>query len=165
MLSKLTNENVAPQIFESESVGYKKNRLLKNKCELNRKLMNSVMIKPANIISFPKQTAAPTKRIVLLGMLFVSFLIVSNLTAFKIAEIHLTKSFSVNFPAALMFFPLTYFFDDILTEVYGFKMSRLIIWGGLACSALITVCTWIAVQLPASPVWDANTNHGAELIN
>ncbi len=102
-----------------------------------------------------------TKHIIFLGMLFVSFLIVSNLTAFKVVEIPLTETFLVNFPAALVFFPLTYFFDDILTEVYGFKMSRFIIWSGLVCSAVITLCTQIAVQLPASTVWDANTNHGA----
>lgn len=102
-----------------------------------------------------------TKRLVFLGMLFVSFLIVSNLTAFKIVELHLTNNFFINFPAALFFFPLTYFFDDVLTEVYGFKTSRLIIWGGLICSAMITLCTWVAVQLPASPVWDMNTHNGA----
>lgn len=101
-----------------------------------------------------------TKRVVFLGMLFVSFLIVSNLTAFKIVEFHLSNGFLLNFPAALVFFPLTYFFDDVLTEVYGFKMSRLIIWGGLICSALMTFCTWIAVQLPAAPLWDVNTHHG-----
>ena len=102
-----------------------------------------------------------TTRIIFMGMFFVSFLIVSNLTAFKVVEIYLTKDFFINFPAALIFFPLTYFFDDVLTEVYGFKVSRLIIWGGLACSAFVTLFTWIAVQLPASPIWDANTNHGA----
>lgn len=106
------------------------------------------------------QKSIATKRVVFLGMLFVSFLIASNSTAFKIVEFHLTGNFFVNFPAALVFFPLTYFFDDILTEVYGFKMSRLIIWGGLLCSAMITVCTQIAVHLPASPVWDMNTQHG-----
>ncbi len=106
-------------------------------------------------------TNPATKRVIVLGMLFVSFLIVSNLSAFKIVEIHLTPEFFVNFPAALVFFPLTYFFDDILTEVYGFKVSRLIIWGGLACSVFVTLCTWMAVQLPASPIWDANTNHGS----
>ena len=106
-----------------------------------------------------KQIAS--KRVIFLGMLFVSFLIVSNLTAFKVVEIHLTKNFFINFPAALVFFPLTYFFDDILTEVYGFKMSRFIIWSGLVCCIVITLCTQIAVQLPASPIWDINTNHGA----
>lgn len=101
-----------------------------------------------------------TIRVVFLGMLFVSFLIVSNLTAFKIVEYHVFKGMIINFPAALVFFPLTYFFDNILTEVYGFKISRFIIWGGLFCSTLMTLCTWITVQLPVSPIWDANTHHG-----
>jgi len=67
-----------------------------------------------------------TKRVIFLGMLFVSCLIVSNLTAFKIVEFHLANGTILNFSAALVFFPLTYFFDDVLTEVYGSKMSRLI---------------------------------------
>jgi uncharacterized integral membrane protein (TIGR00697 family) len=114
-----------------------------------------------HINALPQHRPVPTKRIIFMGMLFVSFLIVSNLTAFKVVEIYLTDDFFINFPAALIFFPLTYFFDDILTEVYGFKISRLIIWGGLACSAFVTLFTWLAVQLPASPVWDKNTNNGA----
>ena len=122
---------------------------------------NAILEKSFVDSSLQRKQSGATKRIILIGMLFVSFLIVSNLTAFKIAEIHLTDSFYINFPAALVFFPLTYFFDDVLTEVYGFKMSRLIIWGGLACSAIVTLCAWIAVHLPASPVWDMNTNHGA----
>ncbi len=111
-------------------------------------------------ITSVRQEPLATKRVIFLGMLFVSFLIVSNLTAFKIVEFHLSNGFVINFPAALAFFPLTYFFDDVLTEVYGFKMSRLIIWGGLFCSALMTLCTWVAVQLPVSPMWDTNTHHG-----
>lgn len=118
-----------------------------------------------NFVSTPSITTTnkqmPSKKIILMGMFFVSFLIVSNLTAFKVVEIYLTRDFFINFPAALIFFPLTYFFDDILTEVYGFKVSRLIIWGGLACSAFVTFFTWLAVQLPASPIWDKNTNQGA----
>ena len=107
-----------------------------------------------------QQQPMVTKRVIFLGMLFVSFLIVANLTAFKLVELRLANGWIINFPAALVFFPLTYFFDDVLTEVYGFQMSRLIIWGGLICSALMTLCTWVAVQLPASPLWDINTHHG-----
>ncbi|TAK73058.1 MAG: VUT family protein [Gammaproteobacteria bacterium] len=109
----------------------------------------------------PHYKPTTTKRVVLLGMLFVTFLVVSNLTAFKVTEIHFTERFFINFPASLVFFPLTYFFDDILTEVYGFKMSRLIIWGGLVCSAIVMLCTSIVIYLPSSPIWDENTHHGA----
>lgn len=83
-------------------------------------------------------------------MLFVTFLILSNLTAIKVAEIKLTHLFWFNFkniliidfPAALILFPFTYFFDDTLTEVYGFKISRLIIWGGLVANTIFSIATW-----------------------
>ncbi len=107
------------------------------------------------------QLQVSSRKLIFISMLFVSFLIISNLTAFKIVELHFTESFHINFPAALIFFPLTYFFDDVLTEVYGFKISRLIIWSGLVCCAVISLCTWMAVQLPASAVWDNSTHHGA----
>ncbi|HEU5281416.1 MAG TPA: queuosine precursor transporter [Gammaproteobacteria bacterium] len=118
---------------------------------------------------FPRKKRYVTKSVIVLGMLFVSFLILSNLAAFKIVELKFSHFFgwsfsqplSINFPAALIFFPLTYFFDDTLTEVYGFKVSRLIIWGGLICSSIFTLLAWATVYLPASPVWDANTHHGA----
>lgn len=83
------------------------------------------------------------------------------MAGFKIAETHLW-GYTINFPTGIIFFPLTYFFDDILTEVYGFKVSRLIIWGGLFCSTLFTLGLWLTVYLPASPIWDANTHHGAK---
>lgn len=116
---------------------------------------------------FSRKQRAVTKNIVILGMLFISFLILSNLTAFKIVEFKfsnlfwmpLQHSWVINFPAALIFFPLTYFFDDTLTEVYGFKMSRLIIWSGLICSTIFTLCALATVYLPASPIWDTNMNH------
>jgi uncharacterized integral membrane protein (TIGR00697 family) len=118
---------------------------------------------------FPRKKHSLNKNVVILGMLFACFLILSNLTAFKIVEVHLSKllginlqsPLSVDFPAALIFFPLTYFFDDTLTEVYGFKMSRLIIWGALLCNVIFTLGTWVTVYLPASKIWDVNTNHGA----
>lgn len=117
---------------------------------------------------FPRKKHAVTKSVAVLGMLFICFLILSNLTAFKIVELKFSHFFGislnepqiVNFPAALVFFPLTYFLDDTLTEVYGFKMSRLIIWSGLICSSIFTLCAWATVYLPASPVWDLNTHHG-----
>lgn len=116
----------------------------------------------STVISASHTRTVISRRVLFLGMLFATFLVVSNLLAFKVAEISLARDWSVDFPAALVFFPLTYFFDDALTEVYGFKVSRLIIWGGLVCSAIVTLCAWVVVQLPASPAWDASTNHGSQ---
>lgn len=80
---------------------------------------------------FPLQNNSNlTRNIVVIGMLFVCLLLVSNICSFKIIEFSITKTFGIELPAAVIFFPLTYLFDDIITEVYGFKMSRLIIWTG-----------------------------------
>lgn len=103
-----------------------------------------------------------TRNVVVLGMLFICLLIASNICSFKMVEFPVTKSFILELPAAVIFFPLTYLFDDIITEVYGFKISRLIIWSGLFCSGIFTLCTWLAISLPASTIWNMNTHNGQE---
>lgn len=116
---------------------------------------------PSLINLFPRKKQIITKNVVLLGMMFVSFLIISNLTAFKVVQFNLANFIhsnifhfgTINFPAALIFFPLTYFLDDNLTEVYGFKISRFIIWCGLICSALVSLGIWVTVQLNPSDYW------------
>jgi len=110
---------------------------------------------------FPRKKKHITKNVIFLGMLFVSFLILSNLTAMKIASINFDSigflhgfGFGeVNFPAALVFFPLTYFFDGVLTEVYGFQISRFIIWCGLICMTLISAGILITLNLHSSSLW------------
>lgn len=117
---------------------------------------------------FPRRKREVTKSVIILGMLFVTFLLISNLTAFKLVELDLLKFFFINsegsfpvvFPAALLFFPMTYFFDDALTEVYGFKISRLIIWFGLFCNTLFTFLTWATVYLPVASIWGDNVQNG-----
>ncbi len=86
--------------------------------------------------------------IIIIAIIFTAFLILSNLTAFKLASFG-----SLVFPAGLIFFPLTYVFDDILTEVYGFKVSRRIIWMALLANTIIFVGTWCTIYLNPSPDW------------
>ena len=93
-------------------------------------------------------TPASKSSILIIGILFTAFLILSNLTAFKLASFA-----AIDFPAGLIFFPLTYIFDDILTEVYGFKVSRLIIWMALIANAIIFLGTWLVIYLPPSAYW------------
>lgn len=86
--------------------------------------------------------------IIIVGILFTAFLILSNLTAFKLAAFG-----PVSLPAGIIFFPLTYVFDDILTEVYGFKISRRIIWMALFANTIIFLGTWLTIHLTPSPFW------------
>lgn len=110
---------------------------------------------------FPRKKQQITPNVIFLGMMFVSFLILSNLTASKIVEFKFSSlnflpflnTIDFNFPAALIFFPLTYFFDDNLTEVYGFQISRFIIWGGLICNTLVTLGILTTIHLNPSHYW------------
>lgn len=86
--------------------------------------------------------------VIIIGTLFTAFLILSNLTAFKLASLG-----PLMFPAGLIFFPLTYIFDNILTEVYGFKVSRRIIWMALLANTIIFVGTWCTIYLEPAPDW------------
>ncbi len=82
-----------------------------------------------NLLPASLQLGSIRASVVVVGIIFSAFLILSNLTAFKLVTVG-----SISFPAGLVFFPLTYIFDDILTEVYGFKISRQVIWSALLAS-------------------------------
>jgi len=87
-----------------------------------------------------------------LGMLtaaFVTCLVTSNIIAVKIIDVA-----GVVVPAAVVIFPLSYLFGDVLTEVYGYARARQVIWTGFACNALAVLAIWIGGRLPAAVFWD-----------
>jgi queuosine precursor transporter len=63
--------------------------------------------------------------------IFVTVLIISNIIAVKLVQI-----FGLILPAAVVLFPIAYIFGDILTEVYGYKQARRVIWTGFFCNLL-----------------------------
>jgi len=90
---------------------------------------------------------------------FVTVLICSNLIGpAKIAQADLPLVGIVSFGAGVLFFPISYVFGDILTEVYGYARSRRVIWAGFAGLAFAAVMSAIVVWLPPAPFW---TNQGA----
>lgn len=67
-----------------------------------------------------------------------------------------TKLFSLGplvFTGGIIVFPLTYIFGDILTEVYGYKRSRKIIWTGFIVLFFMSLIYWIVGLLPPAPSW------------
>ncbi len=86
---------------------------------------------------------------VAVAALFVTALITANITAVKIVDI---GPFLV--PAGTVtLFPLSYIFGDVLTEVYGFRRARQVIWLGFACNLLAVAAIWAAGVLPAASFW------------
>jgi queuosine precursor transporter len=84
-------------------------------------------------------------RFVAIAVFFVTTLVVSNVIAVKLVEIE-----GRIFPAGLVIFPLAYLLGDVLTEVYGYRAARQVIWLGFACNLLAVGAIQIAIQLPAA---------------
>jgi queuosine precursor transporter len=97
---------------------------------------------------------------------FVTVLVCSNLIGpAKIAQIETPWLAGIHpglatlvFGAGVLFFPISYVFGDILTEVYGYARSRRVIWTGFAALAFASLMAWVIVQLPPAPFWH---NQGA----
>ncbi len=77
-------------------------------------------------------------------------LVVSNIIAVKLVD-----AFGLILPAAVILFPLTYIFGDVLTEVYGYARARQAIWIGFGANALAVLAIWIGGKLPGAAVWTA----------
>jgi queuosine precursor transporter len=85
---------------------------------------------------------------------FVTILICSNLIGpAKIAEVELPLVGTVLFGAGVLFFPISYVFGDVLTEVYGYARSRRVIWSGFAALAFASFMAWVVVKLPPAADW------------
>lgn len=85
---------------------------------------------------------------------FVVVLVCSNLIGpAKISQLDLPWIGTLTFGAGVLFFPISYVFGDVLTEVYGFARSRRVIWTGFAALAFASAMAWIIVALPPAPFW------------
>jgi queuosine precursor transporter len=90
-------------------------------------------------------------RFVVVAAVFVTALVVSNIIAVKLVEIS-----GRVFPAGLVIFPLSYLLGDVLTEVYGIRAARRVIWLGFACNVLALGAIQAAIHLPAADFWEEN---------
>ena len=79
---------------------------------------------------------------------FIAFLIAANIIAVKLVSIA-----GLILPAAVVIFPVTYIFGDVLTEVYGFKRARLVIWVGFLANLVVVGAIALAQVLPAASFW------------
>jgi uncharacterized integral membrane protein (TIGR00697 family) len=87
---------------------------------------------------------------------FVTVLVVSNVaSSAKIVDLGFSLfGIRLAFDGGTLLFPLSYVFGDILTEVYGFRASRRVIWTGFAALALSSATFLLLRSLPADPDWE-----------
>lgn len=82
---------------------------------------------------------------------FVTVLICSNLIgAGKVAVINLPELGTTSYSAGVLFFPISYLFGDILTEVYGYAYDRRAVWAGFTALGFAALMSWIVLALPAA---------------
>lgn len=94
---------------------------------------------------------------------FVTVLVVSNIaSSAKVVDWGLSLfGLPLAFDAGTILFPISYIFGDILTEVYGYKQSRRVIWAGFICLALSAVIFWIVRLMPGEATWQSYAGDGA----
>jgi uncharacterized integral membrane protein (TIGR00697 family) len=84
-----------------------------------------------------------------ISVFFVSVLLISNIASTKIIDL---KWFL--FDGGTLLFPLSYIFGDILTEVYGYKRAKNVIWLGFFMALLMSLVFIVVGKLPPAPGWD-----------
>lgn len=84
----------------------------------------------------------------MLAGLFVMTLIVSNIASIKVVAIG-----PLVFDAGTILFPLSYIVGDIVTEVYGYRKMRSLLYVGVVSLILTMMTFWVVQILPASPDW------------
>jgi hypothetical protein len=85
---------------------------------------------------------------------FVTVLVCSNLIGpAKIAQIDAPLLGTLTFGAGVLFFPISYVFGDILTEVYGYARARRVIWSGLTALIFASIMATVVVKLPPAAGW------------
>lgn len=94
---------------------------------------------------------------IILG-LFVAVLLISNIASSKILNLG-----PFTFDGGTILFPLAYIFGDILTEVYGYKRSRKVIWTGFFSIILASAIFWIVGMLPPAIGWESQKAYDAIL--
>ena len=88
-------------------------------------------------------------RLVVITAIFITCLITANIIAVKVISIG-----PVFLPAAIFVFPLSYIFGDVLTEVYGYRVARRVIWLGFICNLIFVFFAWVGQILPPAPFWE-----------
>lgn len=95
-----------------------------------------------------RQSTPLTPTFFIIGALFVCTLMISNIICGKLFSL-----WNMVLTADLILFPLTYIFGDVLTEVYGFRRARLVIWTGFLCNLIMVLAFVTALALPHPDFW------------
>src|SRR5437870_12443164 len=90
-------------------------------------------------VRYDRSQESYSRWFLLIVAVFITCLITANIIAVKLVVI-----FGQILPAGVIIFPITYIFGDILTEVYGYRRARQVIWLGFFCNLVVVAAMWVA---------------------
>lgn len=90
---------------------------------------------------------------VVVTVLFITSLISANIIAVKLVLVG-----GQVLTAGIIIFPVSYIVGDILTEVYGYRRARAVIWLGFVSNMLVVLAIMVGGKLPAAPFWEENVS-------
>lgn len=99
-----------------------------------------------------------SKWFVVVTAIFITSLITANIIAVKLVDV-----FGFFLPAAVIIFPVSYICGDVLTEVYGYRLARFVIWLGFFCNLLAVIAIMLGQFLSPAPFWDGQAAYEAIL--
>ena len=101
----------------------------------------------------------------LIMAVFVAVLLCSNLIGVhKVTTVNLPFYGEYIFGAGVLFFPISYLFGDILTEVYGYSRSRRVIWAGFGALIFASFMALVVTSLPPAPTMSAEQQNAVNMI-
>ncbi len=98
--------------------------------------------------SYSQKLDKPVKYLNILGVLYTSFLLAASLIVHKMVLIG-----NMTISASTLIFPFTYFFGDIIAEVYGYRASRQLIWAAFGAMFIFDMLSALIIHLPSPAYW------------
>src|SRR5215218_7139064 len=96
---------------------------------------------------------------------FVAVLLCSNLIGVqKVSSVNLPFYGEYIYGAGVLFFPISYLFGDILTEVYGYARSRKVIWAGFGALIFASLMSFVVTSLKPAPTMSAEQQQAVNMI-
>lgn len=111
------------------------------------------------------ETARQFKYFDVIMAAFVAVLLCANLIGVhKVSTVNLPFYGEYIYGTGVLFFPLSYLFGDILTEVYGYARSRKVIWAGFGALVFASLMSYVVTTLPAAKTMSPGSQAAVELI-
>jgi hypothetical protein len=92
-------------------------------------------------------------------MLFGCSLVASNITSSKLMDFY-----GITLTGGMLPYLTTFSLGGIITEVYGYKRTRQLIWGSIGCNLLVTLFIWLSVSSTPSPLWNYQNEYSLVLL-